>query len=353
MKLKKIAAILLAGAMGFSLLLGGCGNRINQDAVAATIGDEEITLGYLNFVAHYTQSSYDSIFSSYYGEDYWTNEDYADDDGLNMQDSVKAYILEDVELDYLLEAHMDDYGVEITDEELEAITAAAEEFMSENTDDALDALGATQEYVEDYLYYETVYAKMEEAIGAEAVDQISLDDYTRRTFSYIEIDTVGYTDEDDEYVEYTEEEVEELITEIELMAVQAAEDFDGTAETYGYDVSTYSYGEDEESEDDGGFCEAVIAAADAMAEGDVSGAIEGTDCYYIIRLDSEDDADAQQDAYDTALSELQSEIFTEVTEGYQEESDFEVDEDLWAKVQFTNLFSVDNTEEEEDTTVSE
>ncbi|MCD8149247.1 MAG: hypothetical protein LUE92_06730 [Clostridiales bacterium] len=353
MKVKKLTAVFLAGTMAFSLFLGGCGNKIDQDAVAATIGEQEISLGYLNFVARYTQSSYDSFFVSYYGEDYWTNEDYADEDGLNMQESVKADVLSDVELEYLLEAHMDDYGVEITDEEMEAITAAAEEFMSENTEDALDAMGATQEYVESYLYYETVYAKMEEAIGADADSQLSIDDYARRTFSYIEIDTVGYTDDDGEYVEYTEDEAEALLSNIELIAVLASSDFESAAETYGYDVSTYSYGTDEASEEDGGFCDAVITAADAMSEGDVSEAIEGTDYYYIIRLDSEDDADAQQDAYDEAVSELQSEIFTEVTEGYQDESDFEVDEDLWAQVQFTELFTIDNTEEETDTDVSE
>ena len=350
MKYKKRTAILLAGVLGASVLAGGCGNRINQDAVAATIGDQEITLGYLNFVAHYTQSSYDSLLVSYYGEDYWTNEEYADDDGLTMEDSVKADILDDVELAYLLEAHMDDYGVEITDEDMEAITAAAEEFMSDNTDEAIAAMGATQKYVEDYLYYRTVYSRMEEAIGADADDQLSIEDYTRRTFSYIEIDTAGYYDDDYEYVEYTDEEVEELVSTIALMAVTAAEDFDGTAEAYGYDVSTYSYGEDEESEDDGGFCDAVIAAADAMSEGGVSEAIEGTDCYYIIRLDSEGDEDAQESAYESAVSDPQDEIFTEVTDGYLEDSDFEVDENLWAKVKFSKLFTVDNTEEDETST---
>ncbi|MCD8324076.1 MAG: hypothetical protein LUC32_03875 [Clostridiales bacterium] len=347
MRYKKLAAVLLAGVMGGTMLLGGCGTRINQDAVAATVGDKEISLGYLNFVAHYSQITYDSFFLSYYGEDYWTSEDYVDEDGLTMEESVKAYVLEEVELQYLLEAHMDDYGVEITDEDMEAIAAAAEEFMSENTDEAIKAMGATQEYVEDYLYYNTVYSRMEEAIEAEADGQLSVDDYARRTFSYMEIDTVGYYDDDDEYVEYTDDEREALITNLELIAVLAAADFDGTAETYEYDVSTYSYGDDEAAEDDGGFCEAVIAAADTMAEGDVSEAIEGTDCYYIIRLDSEDDEDAQEEAYEDALDTLKDEIFTEVTEGYQEDSDFEVDEDLWAKVKFTSLFSIDNTEEDE------
>ncbi len=345
---KRCIAVFLAGAMAASLALGGCGGVKNTDATVATIGDKEISYGFLNFSAHYLQSTYDSFFVAYYGEGYWTDETYADDDGATMEDSVKEYILEEVELEYLLEAHMDDYGVEITDEDWEAITAAAEEFIADNTEEALEALGATQEYVEQYLYYETVYARMEEAIEAEADGQLDIEDYTRRTFSYIEIDTVGYYDDDSEYVEYTEEELEALLANIELMVLLAQTDLDTAADTYSYDVYTYSYGADEDSEEDGGFCDAVIAAANAMSEGDVSDAIEGTDCYYIIRLDSEDDEDAQQDAYDSAVSDLQDELFTEVTDGYKEESDFTiVNEKLWAKVKFTKLFTIDNTEDDE------
>ena len=356
MKHGKSTAVLLAAAVAASLALTGCGDSIDQDAVGATIGDQEISLGYLNFYAHYTQSSYDSFFASYYGEDYWTNESYADDDGNTMEDEVKGYILEEIELEYLLETHMDDYGVEVTDEDMTAIQAAAEEFMSENSSKAIKAMGATQEYVENYLYYQTVATRMEDAINeeaeAQATEQLSIDDYSRRTFSYIMVDASDYTDDDGETVSYTDEEKEELEANAEAFAasLQEGEDMDTLAETYGYTVSTYSYGEDEAGEDDGGFCEAVIEAADALTAGQVSGVIEGTDAWYVIRLDSEDDADAAQTALETAISELADELYTEVTDGYTEESDFEVDEEQWAKVKFTDLFA---QETEEDTDVSE
>ncbi|MCD7982000.1 MAG: peptidyl-prolyl cis-trans isomerase [Clostridiales bacterium] len=358
MKHGKSTAVLLAAAVAASLALTGCGDSIDQNAVGATIGDQEISLGYMNFYAHYTQSSYDSLFVSYYGEDYWTNESYADDDGHTMEDEVKEYILEEIELEYLLEAHMDDYGIEITDEDMTAIQAAAEEFMSENSSKAIKAMGATQEYVEDFLYYQTVATRMEDAISedveAQATEQLSIDDYSRRTFSYIVVDVSDYTDDDGETVSYTDEEKAALEETAEAFAasLQAGEDMDTLAETYEYTVSTYSYGEDEASEDDGGFCDAVIEVADTLTAGQVSGVIEGTDAYYVIRLDSEDDADAAQTALETAIGELADELYTEVTDGYTEDSDFEVDEEQWAKVTFTSVFSLE-TEEEEDTGVSE
>lgn len=350
MKLKRVAAVLLAGAITSSMVLSGCGNKINENAIAATLGDQEISLGYVNFVARYNQINYDSVFLSYYGEDYWTSEDYVDEDGNTMEDSVKNYVIEDIELAYLLEDHMEEYGVEITDEEMESIKAAASEFMSENTKEAIKEMGATQEYVEDMLYYETVKSKMTEAIEATADTEVTDEECARRTFSYIKIDLAGYTDDSGTYTSYTDEEKAALEENVPLIATLAKSDFEGAAESYSYTVSTYSYGIDEKSEEDGGFCEAVIAAADSMTEGQISDAIEGTDCYYIIRLDSENDEDAAESAKKTIIQERQDAKYTEVTDAYLEEAEFEIDEEQLAKVKFTSLFTV---VQEDDSSASE
>ena len=113
------------------------------------------------------------MFASYYGEGYWTNEDYADEDGRTLEESVKDAVMEEIETDLLLEQHMSEYGVEITEEEQAAMDEAAAKFMEDNSDEAVKALGATEEYVADLLYYETVSRKMTEAIGATADSNIS------------------------------------------------------------------------------------------------------------------------------------------------------------------------------------
>lgn len=82
------------------------------------------------------------------------------------------------------------------------------------------------------------------------------------------------------------------------------------AQEYSYDVKTYSYGSDEKSEADGGFCDAVIAAANSMTAGQVSGLIEGADCYYIIRLDSEFDADATEKKKESIISDRQDQLLS-------------------------------------------
>ncbi len=347
MKCKKRIAGLLAGTLAAALLLGGCGERMDSDDIALTCGDEELTLGYMNFVAHYNQASYDSFFPAYYGDDFWTNEAYVDEDGQTMEESVKASLLEEMELQCVLDQHRDDYDVEITDEEKESMRDAGDTFMEENDRKAIRAMGATADYVAQMLYYVDVEQKMEEAIEAEVGEDLDIADYARRTFSYIEVDPNGYTDDDGTYVEYTESEAAEALTDVEQAAGLAKDDFDGTAEEYGYTVSTYSYGEDEASEEDGGFAEAVIEEADKLSEGEVSNLIETDGVDYIIRLDSEDDEDAAESAMESASSTIKSEHYQEVCDDYLAETDITVDESLWEKVKFTDLFTVEDTESEE------
>lgn len=117
-------------------------------------------------------------------------------------------------------------------------------------------------------------------------------------------------------------------------AEKAKTDFDGTASDYGYTVQTYSYGSDEKSESDGGFCDAVITAANSMKEGDVSDLIEGTDCYYIIRLDSEFDSDATEKKKQSIISDRQDEAYNNAVESYKKDIDINVNDKEWSKVAF-------------------
>ncbi len=348
MKHKKVTAFLLAGSMAAALMLGGCGSKIDSDAIVATCGDQELTLGYLNFCLHYDQVTYDSFYVYYYGAtDYWHSA--MDDEGTTMEDSVKDTVLTVAEMNCLLAEHMDDYDVVVTEEDKINMRAAADEFMEENTNEAIKAMGATSDYVAEMLWYEIVGERMQAAIEDEVGNDLDIADYARRTFSYVIIDITSYTDDDGETVDYTEDEVEELRAEAEVMDEEMKEDFDGTAEEYGYSVYDHSYGDDEETEEDGGlYPAAVLEEADRMTEGEVSGVIDGDDGYlYIIRLDSEDDEEAAEEAMETASEEIKSDYYTEVTDGYLEDSDFTVNEELWDQVKITDMFSIVYDEEEE------
>lgn len=115
MRFKKFTALALAVVTAASVAMTGCGSRIDEDAVVATLGDKEISLGLANFMAQYTAVSYDSYITMGYAKENMWSQDLSGN-GKTMQDNVKDGILTQIQTNYLLEDHMKDYGVEITDE---------------------------------------------------------------------------------------------------------------------------------------------------------------------------------------------------------------------------------------------
>lgn len=129
------------------------------------------------------------------------------------------------------------------------------------------------------------------------------------------------------------------------MAAAAAEDFDKAAEENEYEVETYSYGEDE---DNSTMDAAVTTAADELKEGEVSEVLTAEDgSYYIIRLDSEFDEEATEQKKESIISTRKSEHYTEVTDGYKEEADWNVNEEVWKAVNFDELYTIHQEESTE------
>lgn len=341
MKAKRLLPLLMAAVMGASVLTG-CGS-IDKEAKGATLNGEEISLGFMNFMARYQQAVYDGYYSSMFGTDFWSQDLYGS--GSDMETTVKQQVVDSIEVLYLLEDHMADYNVEITEEELSAMDEAAEQFMSDNSKTAIEQVGATKEYVKEMLRLYTIQAKMQDAIEAEVDTEVSDEEAAQKTFSYVRISKTTTTDADGNSVEYTDEEKEELKNTVDEYAAKAREDFDGAAQEAGYTVSTYSYGADEST-----FAEAVISQADEMTDGEVSGVLEDDNYYYIIRMDSTFDEEATATKKEKIVDQRKSDHYSEVCDGYKEEAAFEVNESEWKKVKFDDLFTI--KQEEADSTDS-
>lgn len=347
MKVKRLTTCLLAGAMALSVALTGCG-KIDADAVGATLDGKEISLGFMNFMARYQQMSYDSYLLSYYGTEMWSQtvtEEEKDDDGnvtkpaQTMEENVKESVAENIELMYLLEAHMADYNVEITDEETAAIEEAAKKFMSDNSKKAIKQLGATEEYVKEMLRLTTIQQKMYDAILEASTVTVTDEEAAQRTYSYIQVSTTSTTDSDGNSVDLTDEEKGQLASDMEEYAAAAKEDFEGAAKEKGYTVSTQSYGSDNTLD------EKLVAAADALKEGEISDLITTDSNYYVIRLDKEYDEEATAEKKESLLTTKKQEEYDSICEGYMEDAKFELNEEEWAKVKFNRLFSVASDEE--------
>lgn len=339
MKIKKMTALLLSGALTAAVVLSGCGSKeVDPEAVVATLNGKEIKLGLANFMAQYQAVTYDAYYSSYMGGASMWSQDYSGD-GTTMEDMVKEQVMDSIKTDYLLEEHMADYGVEITDEELGAMKETAAKFMEDNKQPAIERMTATEEIVTEMLRLNTIQQKMHEAIIAEVDTEVSDEEAAQRTFSYYNVtlpeedaaETQSLDATETVEAESSEEQAAELKAYAEQVAAAAEVDFDAVADTYGLTASTYSYGTDEEA-----FDKNVIAEADGLKEGQISGVIETeSGQYYVIRLDKEFDEDATESKKQEIISTRQSDHYTEVCDGYEEAADWELNEKVWKTVTFT------------------
>ncbi len=341
MKAKRLVALLLAAVLGASTLTA-CGSNIDATKTGATLDGQEISLGFMNFMARYQQAIYDGQFASVFGTGMWGQDMF--NDGTDMQTSVKKNVAETVELFYLLEKHMADYKVEVTDEELAAMDEAAKKFMEDNSKQAIRQLGATEEYVKEMLRLNTIQAKMRVEMDKEVDTKVSDEEAAQKAISYVSVSTASTTDENGETKEYTEDEKKELEQQMKDFQKSAEDDFTA-AENAGYTVSNYYYGEKDESYT---LDDAVIEAANKLKEGEVSKVISTESSLYVVRMDSTFDEEKTKEKKETIVQQRKDDHYTEVCDGYKEGVAYELNEDEWAKVKFDELFTIKQTETSED-----
>ena len=346
MRNKKLMTLLVSGAALMGMTISGCGNKIQENAVFATLDDTTITMGVANFFAKYQQVMYDTTFMGYYGEDMWQNDLYGN--GSTLTEDVKTNVEEELLELYLLKAHMEEYGISVTEEEEAAILKAADDFISENSKAAIKQIGAeNKENVMEMLRLQTIKNKMHDRIIQDADTTVTDEEAKQRTFSYLQISTTGYTDENSNQVEYTEEEKANLKTTAEGIAASPAETFDTAVTDAGYTLSTASYGsaKDENASMD----KAVLEAADALSEGQISGVIETDTAYYVLRLDKEFDEEATASKREELISAKQEDHYTDIVDGWKEAAKWTVNESEWEKVKFEEYFKLPEEEETEGT----
>jgi foldase protein PrsA len=197
-------------------------------------------------------------------------------------------------------------------------------------------MGATQEIVEEVLTLYTIQSKMYDAIIALADTDVSDEEANMRGYTYVRASITGYYDSDYNYISYTEDEIAAMNTEFESMATAAAENpenLESIAESLGYTATTDAYNADSSLDED------VMAALDALGEGEVSGVIETDSYLYLVRLDSETDEDATEQNRQSIIEDRQSTFYTDTISGWQEDDGWTVNEKVLAKIKFESAFT--------------
>lgn len=384
----KVVCSLLTAAIAVTGL-SGCGGDstvVDGTQTALVINDEEINLGKANFMLRYQQATmvnYYQTMSSMFGQEYSLSfdalSDTSDEDSPTVGENLKADALTSIEQAFLMRQHASEYEVALTEEEITGAQEAAASFMESNDAETLTKLGITQEDIQDVIEVYAIQLKMHDPMIADVDTEVSDEEAQQSKISYVRVSTEGTeTDENGDTIELTDEEKAEkkdiaqrfldalnasedpasvtfadLRTEIndqlneERRAEEAASQEDSsTADTSGDSSSTdteedsdvvyltssqTTFGSDDEDLDD-----ALKEAAETLSDGEVYGeVIEGEDAYYVVRMDSVLDRDATDSQKETIVQERQSEAYSDLLDGWIEESDISVKR-AWNRLEVTD-----------------
>lgn len=354
MERKRIVTLMLVGVVAAGTALTGCGS-LNMEETVATVNGTPISLGLANFAAQFTAVNYDTYYMSYFGADMWTSDQSGN--GETMTKTVKDNTLDSLEEYYLLEQHMEDYGISVTDEELAKAEAAAAQFAEDNTDEALKALCANnQDYVKEFLRLHLIQSKMEAAIVADVDRDVPDEDCAQKTFSYVRVSKTADVSSEDASDSSAEEETEEKTEEqkaaeaekkaqeiLDAALTGSQEDpLQAAADDKDASVSTCSYGASDldEEENSTSMEPEVLQAAEKLKEGEFAKRLIETDSYfYVLRMDSLFDQDATDKKRASIISGREDELYESTVNGYKEAAEWVVDEKVWEPVNFDTIYS--------------
>ena len=236
--------------------------------------------------------------------------------------------------------------VELTAEEIAAIDEAAAQFMADNTEEGLQAMGATQEYVKEMLRLGTLQKKMRDVMVADIDRDVPDEECAQKTISYVRISKSADTsDEEKKSEEEAAAEAKEKAQKILDAALAGSQEdpLKAAAEANDASALTCSYGKNdlEESEDSTPPLDLeALAAADKLEEKELSKKLVETDSYYyIIRMDSLFDEEATEKERESILSVRESERYTELVDGYKASADWTIDEKVWEPVNFNTIYT--------------
>ena len=342
---KKAAILTAAGALA-AMSVTGCSGSINTDAVVATVGDEDITLGVANFYARMTQGQYETYYASMMGttgEAMWTQEAGEDQ---TYEESVKDSLMENLQNMYLISQHAADYEVSLTEDEKDAISEAAEQFSEANTDEAKEVVSGYKKDVEKFLELATIQTKMDSKMREGVDEEVSDEEAAQKAMKYV---FFSYTSTDDSGNSTTlsDDEKEGLKTDAQSLAdrVKAGEDISAVAEEMGQTAYDLTFDSESTSPN-----EDLITAVDVFeTEGETTDVIEADDGLYVGQLTSLLDRDATDQKKASIVEQRRQDQYDSLLEEWRNSTDISVDDKVWEKVDFEDTGVTIITSETEET----
>lgn len=328
---KKMLVLVLAGIMAVASLTG-CKSvkTVDSDEVLMTVNSEEVTAGVANFYARYTQAQYETFYGAYMGDTMWETEA---EEGVTYEESVKNSILEMVQIMVLGEQHMADYDVELTDDDKALVEKAVKEFTESNSQESLEKVSGDEATVERIMTLFAINQKMQDAIFASVDQEVTDEEAAQKKMEYVFF-SYESTDEEGNTVVATDAEKADLKKNAEatLEAVKNGDSMEEVAALLEAEKKELTFDADSIALD-----ESVIKAADALGEGELSEVIETETGLYVLKLVSLLDREATDAEKELILNERKSNEYDSVCAEWLSLADIEVNEEVWAKVDFSEI----------------
>ena len=405
---KRILAAGMCASMAMGLLTG-CSS--SNDEVVAKMGDTKLTLGEANFMLRYSQAQTQSYLGAMFGEGTNVFQQDLTGSGQAYGETVKESVLNDLKDMTILEQHMSDYNVELTDEDKAAIEEAAKQFIADNSKEVLKEMSATEETVSRILTLYTIQSKMETAIEADVDTEVSDEEAAQKTIQYAYFtipETESETEDATEAASADESETEtgtEAVSETET-ETEAASESETVAETETEATSeteAVSEAASEETSEDTteseteesaekketrekvqGIIDAVQGgetledavkavdesksltsysygadeetlnenlknAADTLSDGEIATEpVEGENGFYVVQMVSTFDRDATDQKKEEIIKDRKKELYDNKIAEWDTES-LDINEKVWDKVTFDDIFTLKQEETESET----
>ena len=343
-KITRIAAILLSlammvGIMSGCSLSGGKGEKTsNGNKVLFSYDGTDVTLKKAWIYAKMTAAQYESYYSSYFGENFWTMDMGTDDEGnaITFEDYVKEQVITQIKQIIVLNNKAEEVKCSLSDDDKKQCEEYAKAFAEDKSGKAILAeCGATEEDMQEIYEENALASKVQEYMIKETNTEVSDDEARKTTISRVVFATTK-TDDDGNTVDMTDDEKAQVLA----TAQKAQEELKGgksiadiaKEQEYTKTDETFAAGESEEGE----AFEKLLAG---MKDGDITQEVQECENGYVIaQLTAYTDADATAENKESIIAERQQEKFTEVYDEWTKDLEAEwsykedVDQDLWAEL---------------------
>lgn len=342
MKKHKAGCLILLFAM--TAALTGCSgtNKTDNKAEAINVGGISVPLGEVNFYLRYQQTQMQGMYGAYFGEDFM-NQDLMGM-GTPYGETIRDTVVETMEEYYVVEAHAEELGVSLTDEENGKIKEAAQAFLAANDSKTLKAMSADETTVSHVLSLMTLQAKVYDNRAATIDTEVDEEEIAQKRIGYVLNSLAGTTDEEGNVIELTEEEKAEKRAQMEtlLSAAKESGDLQAAADAQSLSYSNLTYGKDGSSLD-----EVVENAANALSEGECSDLIETENGYYIVCLESVFDEEATETARQNELNQRERDAYDNWYTPLSESAEITTNDEAIQTLTFERIFSQPVEEEPE------